>query len=185
MKLLPLCTQFFFHTSVARSLRLRVGPDSEPESEGLYQKATMKRYKQYIQKEHALLQLAVKLRCWITHKGLYLQKKNCVYQALSLSLSSTGRESERRGWGELDPGQVQPPSCHFQPMHSVPPLTCKYWGPGLLTGILRSLGDVGFPPVHTTGENHQNLGTCSLDRADYPQSSQPTDIHTIFGHIYT
>ena len=69
------------------------------------------------------LQLAMKLWHWTACKGLYLQKKNCVYQALSLSLSlsSTGRESKGRGQGELDLiNWVQPPNCHFQPMCSVP-----------------------------------------------------------------
>jgi len=76
------------------------------------------------EKSICFLQLAVKLQCWTAHEGLYLQKKNCIYQALSLSLSlslsSTGRESKRRGQGELDPDQVQPPDCHFRPMHSIP-----------------------------------------------------------------
>jgi len=53
-------------------------------------------------------------------RGVVLTKKNCVYQALSLSLSSTGRESERRGQGELDPNWVQPPNRHFRPTRSVP-----------------------------------------------------------------
>jgi len=61
------------------------------------------------EKSTRFLQLAAKLQCWTAHEGLYLSKKNCVYQALSLSLSSTGRESKRRGRGEFDPDQVQPP----------------------------------------------------------------------------
>jgi len=63
------------------------------------------------EKSTRFLQLAAKLRRWTACEGLYLQKKNCVYQALSLS--STGGESERRGRGELDPDRVQPPDCHF------------------------------------------------------------------------
>ena len=57
------------------------------------------------------LQLAANLWHWTAHKGLYLQKKNCIYQALSLS--STGRESERRGWGELDPIGSNHPTAIF------------------------------------------------------------------------
>jgi len=38
----------------------------------------------------------------------------------SLSLSSTGRESKRRGQEELDPDRVQPLDCHFWPTHSIP-----------------------------------------------------------------
>ena len=37
---------------------------------------------------------------------------------------------------------------------------------------------MGFPPVHPTGVNRQNVGTCSLDGADYPQSICATILYT-------
>jgi len=52
-------------------------------------------------------------------QGVVLTKKKKVYTRLSLSLLP-GRESKRRGQGELDPDQVQPLDCHFQPTCSVP-----------------------------------------------------------------
>jgi len=75
------------------------------------------------EKSTRFLQLAAKLQRWTAREGLYLQKKNWRIPGslfLSLSLSSTGRESERRGRGELDPDRVQPPDCHFRPTRSVP-----------------------------------------------------------------
>jgi len=76
------------------------------------------------EKSTRFLQFATKRQRWTAREGLYLLKKNCVYQALSLSLSlsSTGRESKRRGRGELDPDWVQPPDCHFRPTCSIPGL---------------------------------------------------------------
>jgi len=41
------------------------------------------------------LQLAMKLRHWTAREGLYLHKKNCIYQALSLSLSLSPPLEER------------------------------------------------------------------------------------------
>jgi len=66
------------------------------------------------------LQLATKLGTGLLARGCTYRKK-IVYTRLSLSLSSTGRESKGRGQGELDLiNWVQPPNCHFQPMCSVP-----------------------------------------------------------------
>jgi len=69
------------------------------------------------EKSTCFLQLAPKLRRWTAREGLYLQKKIAYTR---LSLPSTGRESKRRGRGELDPDRVQPPDCHFRPMCSIP-----------------------------------------------------------------
>ena len=45
--------------------------------------------------------------------------------------------------------------------------TCVYQH--LFGGFPTLVGEVGFPPVHPTGVNHRNVGTCSLNGADYPQ----------------
>jgi len=75
-------------------------------------------------------------------RGVILPKKKCVYLglSLSLSLSSIGRENERRGWGELDPSQVQPPNFHFW---STRPLS------GAGSPACRSPSTFHYLPIHS------------------------------------
>ena len=72
-------------------------------------------------KKHALFTTRRETSALDCSRGVVLTKKNLrIPGSLSLSLSSTGRESERRGRGELDPNRVQPPNHHFRPTHSIP-----------------------------------------------------------------
>jgi len=73
-------------------------------------------------------------------RGDTSKKKMRIPGALSLSLSSIGRENERRGRGELDPSQVQPPNFHFWSM-------CPLSGAGLPAHQL--LSTFHYLPIHS------------------------------------
>ena len=128
------CTWIFFRTSITGSSHFKLGLTvNQNQKRDYIRKQLWKDTSSIYKKTMHFLQLATKLQRWTAREGLYLPKKIGIYQALSLSLSlsSTGRESERRGRGELDPDRVQPPNCHFWPTCAVPSraegVPCHFW----------------------------------------------------------
>jgi len=90
------CTWNFFRTSVAGSSCFELGLTvNQNQKRDYIRKQLQKDTSSIYEKTTCFLQLAVKLWHWTACKGLYLQEKIGIYQALSLSLSSTGRERAR------------------------------------------------------------------------------------------
>jgi len=94
------CTWIFFHTSIAGLSCFELGLTVNQNQKRDYIRKQLRKDTSSIYKKTThFLQLAAKLQHWTACKGLYLQKKIGVYQALSLSLLHWKREQEERSGG--------------------------------------------------------------------------------------